>query len=89
VHMHCHCHRQAGSGGLQCPARKLSEHLHTPHTPPPHWYLDGCVRVPVIDPSPHGPQHQAEATWEAACVVLPQAELNRVDGGFNGARTEA
>lgn len=84
-------HNLLQQGGI-CPPPPPPTHCpppstHTPHTThQPH--LDGCVRVPVIDPGPHSPQHQAQATWEAARVVLTQAELNGVDGCLNGPLTE-
>jgi len=45
--------------------------------------LDGGVRIPVIDPGPQRPEHQRQASREAAGVVFPQTELNGVDGSLN------
>ena len=38
--------------------------------------------------NPHRPEHEAEAPWEASSIVLPQAELNRVDGRLDSAGRE-
>ena len=52
-------------------------------------YREGLERVAVIDPGTDRAEHEREATWEGASVVLAQRELDRVDSRLNGSWGEA
>lgn len=51
--------------------------------------LQSLESVLVVDPRSDGAQHEAEAAGEPAGVVLPERELDRVDGRLDGGLREA
>lgn len=51
--------------------------------------LQRLVRVFVVDPVAHGTQHERQAAWEAAGVVLAQVELRGIESRLDGGLAEA